>query len=188
MAGRAFDALGPWVDVRGVVVAADAPPGRAPGAPEAATRRDSRPGLGPLEGLRVALEWAREEGCEGVVVLACDLPLVDATVVGALVRAWRERGTEAPDGVVPVVAGRAQPLAAVYATSVLEAVTERLARGVRSVTAVLGELRVARIPTGSDGLPTDRFLNVNTPGDARRARDALEARRRGKEGAVEGDG
>lgn len=177
MAGRAFDALGPWVDARGVVVAADAPRGPAPGVPEAAIRRDSQPGLGPLEGLRVALEWARDEGCEGLVVLACDLPLVDAALVGALVRAWRERGTDAPDGVVPVVAGRAQPLAAVYATGVLESVTERLAQGVRSVTRVVDRLRIARVPTGSAGLPAGRFLNVNTTEDAGRARAALEARR-----------
>lgn len=172
MLARALDALEPWVAERGVVLAASPAADPRP-LPPVPVRRDGVEGLGPLEGLRVALSWARETGRAGVVVLACDLPLLGPESVGALVRAWASRPDDAPDGVVPVVEGRLQPLAAVYGTAVLDAVEARLAAGSLSLGGLVDDLRVARLPAAAAGLAPRRFLNVNTPEDGARVRTLL---------------
>jgi molybdenum cofactor guanylyltransferase len=65
------------------------------GGPDVAEVLDARwvadpsPPLGPIGGVLVALEDARERGCEAVVVLPCDLPLVTPAHVGSLIAAAR---------------------------------------------------------------------------------------------------
>jgi molybdopterin-guanine dinucleotide biosynthesis protein MobB len=55
---------------------------------------------------------------DGVVVLACDLPVIDASAVLALVAAWRE--TPAPRRAVSVLDEPLQPLCGVWGSDVLE--------------------------------------------------------------------
>ena len=184
---RSVDALEPSVVRVGVVLGAGdgTLPADAVGVP---VRRDRTAARGPLEGLRVALTWAAEEGLEGAVVLACDVPLIDAATVAALVRAWEGHSADAPDGVVPVAGGRLQPLVAVYAVGVLPAVEERLRGGDGSLRGLVRALRLAT-PDAADLLaaeggldPADRFLNVNTPADRARARALPGEGRRGRRG------
>lgn len=131
-------------------------------------RADERPGRGPLSGIATGLAWARELGREGLVVLACDLPLVTRGVVRAVVAAIR------PDLDAVVVASgepaSVQPLVGWYAAGTLESVEDALDHGRHSVRVLLGGLRVAHVrldeatPGGSDAL-----LNVNTRRDLARA-------------------
>lgn len=205
---RSLDALAPSVGRRAVVLparATDGPRGLGPGSdgrPAGSSFADSRDGppgvvilrdsvgeAGPLEGLRVALEWARDEGAAGIVVLSCDVPLVDAGTVAGLVAAWRGRPPEAPHGVVPVAGGRDQTLVAVYSVEVLHVVARSLESDDRSLRGMLQALRVQRVPAarlvpaGSTVSPEERFLNVNTPEDRERAAALLDAGEEEPDGA-----
>lgn len=164
MARRVLRALEPTTAVCGFVVAA-----RDPLPADVPARRDREEGRGPLEGLAVALEWARHEGCEGAVVLACDLPLVDPQTVDWLVRGYRQRPAGAVHGMVPEVEGRLQPLAAVYSLGSLPVIEDRLQCSDRSLHGLLGALQVYRLAVGEGAPPAARFLNVNTRRDHERA-------------------
>lgn len=71
------------------------------------------PGRGPVAAIGAArAELARLGHIGSALVLACDLPLVDEPLL-RLIAAWPEPpGSATPASVVPVVAGRPQPLCA----------------------------------------------------------------------------
>ncbi len=128
---------------------------------------DGRSGCGPLAGIEAALLHAKTIGQPEVFVLACDLPLVDVATVRSVLHALGDRlaAAPAPDG-GPLV----QPLCAAYRVDCLPAVADALDRGrlaVHEMFAAVGGVRVS--------LPSDRFLNVNTPGDHARAVAVLSA-------------
>lgn len=168
MGHRVLQALEPVTALHGFVVAAGDPLPR-----DVPARRDREEGRGPLEGLAVALHWAADEGCEGAVVLACDLPLMDPETVRWLVRSYRDRPPEAVDGLVPEVEGRLQPLAAVYSVRALPLIEERLEGADRSLFGAIGALQVQRTGVYRGGPPAERFLNVNTAADHDRATAVL---------------
>jgi len=183
MAARAVRALQPHVSAVAVVgPAGEAGSEEAPGDDTSFLRRigiddvlllrDEVPDRGPLEGLRVALAWASELGADRLVVLPCDLPLVDAEVAGRIVRAFR-RVPPSVDALVPVVAGRPQPLGGVYRAGVLEFVERHLAGDDRSLHALLADLDVERVDVEALGVDPDRFLNVNREEDRLRAERLL---------------
>ncbi len=115
---------------------------------------DRHPGEGPLGGVLTALSSATAAH-EWVVVVACDLPWVDAATVRPLIAAT------APD--IDVVAARTdhlEPLCAVWNVSALDAVRQRFEGGERAVHRVLDALRVVTV----DVEPA-KLRNVNTPAD-----------------------
>lgn len=131
---------------------------------------DHRPGAGPLAGLAAGLT-AAETACAAVV--ACDAPFVAPALLRGL------RGLAAGwDAVVPVVAGRGQPLCAVYDRGVASVAEALLARGARAVHRLLVQpgLRVRRV--GEDILRAWdpellSFVGINTPEDYDRATERL---------------
>lgn len=132
-------------------------------------RRDAGLPLGPLSGIRTALQWAKESAAPGAVVIACDMPFVTPALVRRLLI-----GTEGVDAVVPESGGPrgVEPLCAYYATGCLPAVEAALAREDRSAVAFLPDVRVHAVPRGEVerfGSPELLFLNVNTPEDRARA-------------------
>ena len=144
--------------LRAVVVGGSAPP---------AVERfaDDPPGIGPLGGLRALLAHA---GAQPVIALACDLPYVDAALLGKLVQAQAESAA-------PVLAprdpgsGKWQPLFARYMPArVLPACDVVLARGERSLQAVLREVAVEELAlsAGEHALLAD----WDEPGDLNRPR------------------
>ena len=82
---------------------------------------DVRPGLGPLGGLHTALLEAEARQLRGVLLLACDLPLVSERVIAAI-------GARADMSlaVAPTRPGGVEPLCAVYGCGALPLVVERL--------------------------------------------------------------
>jgi molybdopterin-guanine dinucleotide biosynthesis protein A len=166
MAARAVAALSP--NTAGVVAVA--------GDPAVATlgvevRPDVVAGRGPLGGLHAALLWARERSLDGVFVLACDLPLVGAPLVRALVSAWGQE-----DAVVPVGPAGPEPLCALYAARVLPAVEALLDEPGASPRALLARvaLRVFPIERAREVSRVENpFLNVNTMGMHAAAEAAL---------------
>ena len=137
-------------------------------------RPDLEAGLGPIGGLWTALQWASERGDDGVLLLGCDMPLVNE----ALVRAILDWDDAAP-AVVPVGSEGPEPLCALYRSTCVPEVERRLHSDDRSLrglakalgAAFIGEDAVARV---ADAQTT--FLNVNTVRERDRAEALLEAR------------
>lgn len=179
MARWALDSLEPWTSEQVVIANADgvAEALRVPGRP------DLRQGLGPLGGLQTALTWALETGKTGVFLLACDLPLVPAELVGRILELWpREHpavvpGSDGPRGF--------EPLCAAYHIRCLPGVEEVLRSGRRSMEAALRAVDGHRLLARELGPPAElglAFTNVNTLEEAERAEAVLRDRRKGGEG------
>jgi molybdopterin-guanine dinucleotide biosynthesis protein A len=121
---------------------------------------DVRPGSGPLGGLYTALTHAR---APLVLVLACDLPMVDARFLAHLSRSIGDA-----EVCVPRDARGWHPLCACYATRCLPAIAARLEAGRLKVSDALADLR--RVEVGPDELarldPSGLLLsNVNSADD-----------------------
>jgi molybdopterin-guanine dinucleotide biosynthesis protein A len=121
-------------------------------------------GGGPLAGLvaslsRITTPWA--------FVVACDMPFVEPAVVELLAKFRCQY-----QGVVPVVQGHPQPLAAFYASSCLAVMRESLLTQDKSLRGVLKQLDVCYVDqTGMlDADPHLRsFFDLDTPQDVAHA-------------------
>ncbi len=131
---------------------------------------DVRPGLGPLGGLHTALLEAEARQLRGVLLLACDLPLVSERVIAAIAAQ-----ANMSLAVAPTRTGGVEPLCAVYACGALPLVVERLDGSDLSLHALFRALNGCALDLSSLGLETDAsFLNVNTPEELLRARGYQE--------------
>lgn len=137
------------------------------------TRPDLRPGLGALGGILTGLHWAREDGRDGILAVACDMPFLSAELLAALLPA--AAGTDRPPAVV-IPEGRnrrgVEPLCAWYGTRCIDVIEARLEAGDRRMIAFHDDVRVVRMPLDEVrrfGDPDTLFLNVNTPADRDRA-------------------
>ncbi len=136
-------------------------------------RPDLEAGLGPIGGLWTALQWASERGDDGVLLLGCDMPLVNEALVRTIL-GWNDT---AP-AVVPVGPEGPEPLCALYRSTCRPEVERRLHSDDRSLRGLaeavgavfIGQDAVARV---ADAQTT--FLNVNTVSERNRAEDLLEA-------------
>lgn len=116
----------------------------------------------PLLGIVVALRELTD--ARGIVVLGGDLPFVPPALIRAL--------ADAPGPLVPVAAGRPQPLVARYDRDQLPALEAALDEDA-SITATVRALGAATLEgTRLAALDTagHAFVNVNTPEDLERAR------------------
>ena len=135
--------------------------GREVAGPAAALPRlPDAPGVeGPLAGLLAALRSERAAW----LVVACDLPLLSPPAVEWL--AAQRAPAHARDcwAVLPCVAGRVQPLLAVYEPESLELVEELAASGKPSPSRLAGHARVWS-PQPPPALAA-AWSNANTPGE-----------------------
>ena len=138
--------------------------------PETRVVDDLLPDLGPLGGLLTGLTIAPTPW---VLLVACDLPLLDAGLID-----WMRRHPAWADVVLPMRDEHAEPTHAIYGVRCLGAIKRSILSGELGMGAWLGSLRVARIaeaewravhPSGAS------FLNVNTPDDLARAEQAAGA-------------
>jgi molybdopterin-guanine dinucleotide biosynthesis protein A len=138
--------------------------GRGDAASGLTVVRDVVPAAGPLGGIYTAI---RASGDDLTLVVACDLPFLDASFLARLVAE-----AAGVDVAVPRTADGIHPLCAVYAASAAEPIRRRLARGDRAVIEALADLRVREMqpdqiaPYDPDGR---LLLNINTPDDYARA-------------------
>jgi molybdopterin-guanine dinucleotide biosynthesis protein A len=136
-------------------------------------RPDKRPGMGALGGILSALHWAADEGCEGALVLACDMPFVPPELLAELVRRAEHTGvtvaeSDGPRGV--------EPLCAVYGTDCLSHIEQALDRDERAVVSFFSEVPVQvldRAKVGEFGRPERMFFNVNRPDERNLAEELL---------------
>lgn len=130
---------------------------RLPGLPWAQVD-DLAPGEGPLAGIIGGLAVA---STPLLAVVAVDMPRVDPAVLAVLADAW-----DGGVAVVPVAAGRPQPLHAVYAVARLPVLTAAFAAGERSVSRALGRTDAVFLDVGDDRWA----LDLDTPDDLLRFR------------------
>lgn len=159
MLQRSIDRLAPAVDELVLVGA----PGRV--LPSVVTSLDVRlvedpvEGEGPLVGIAAGLEAC---GGEAAVVVAVDMPFVEA----ALLRRLVERLSADHRWAVPIAEDRPQPLCSAFATSALSVIRVHLEAGDRAPMAAATDLQAYRMPPEEwrELDPAGRsFVNVNTP-------------------------
>ncbi len=137
-------------------------------------RPDLEAGLGPIGGLWTALRWAGERGDQGVLLLGCDMPLVNE----ALVRTILEWNDAAP-AVVPVGSNGPEPLCALYRSTCTPEVERRLHsqdRSLRGLAEAVGATFIDEDAVARVADPKTTFLNVNTVSEQDRAQDLLDTR------------
>jgi molybdopterin-guanine dinucleotide biosynthesis protein A len=147
---------------------------------------DNHPGCGPLAAIEAALSVS---GSELNVFLPVDVPLLP----GFFLR-WMMERAEATKTVatIPLLAGRAQPLCAVYSRRLLHGIQDAIAAGqykmmaaIASAAGLLGEridqfevesVAAALIPKIWPACPPVQqwFRNINTPEDYEQLRDQAE--------------
>jgi len=115
---------------------------------------DHWPGEGPLGGILTAIEIG---GSEWNLVVAVDMPLVDAAFLAGLLNEARRGG----ETVVPVQAdGSEEPLCAVYHCSASGPMRKFFDAGGRSVKGALRTIRWRAVPA-----PERILANINNPGE-----------------------
>lgn len=148
------------------VVVVSARPLSAPPAPVVA---DRVPGAGPLGGLDAALRAARDGGYEGVLMVACDLPLLTQGLLRRVVGSLGDHQAVAPQR----EAGGVEPLCAAYRVSILPVVEARLDQEDRSLHSLFRAVEGHVVPSWRLAAPGAAFLNVNTQEDRVRAEMAM---------------
>ncbi len=117
-------------------------------------------GRGPLAGLVTGLEMSPHRLA---LVVGCDMPFVEEAVVRLLLDRIDDL-----DAAVPVIAGRLQPLGAIYATSLLERAIRLVEERPAGLHELLAEARIRRV-TEAELRTVDptlaSFANLNTPTD-----------------------
>jgi molybdopterin-guanine dinucleotide biosynthesis protein A len=136
------------------------PPERAEQAVPVPVFADAYPETGPLGGIYTAL---RQAAHDPVLVVACDMPFLNAGLLRYLLESSRGY-----DVVLPRVGGRGQQLHAVYAASCLGPIQRQIERGDFKIDRFFGDVRVRSVE--EDELrrfdPDLRsFRNVNTEAD-----------------------
>ncbi len=133
---------------------------------------DDLPGAGPLAALATGYRALSEAGWEGPsLVVATDLPGLDTATLRWLA------DHPAPGSVVPVAAGRPQPLCARWSGDHLALAARLVAAGRRAVADLVAEARPHLVALGDPGCPAPAVVaDADTPEDARRLGVALPAR------------
>jgi molybdopterin-guanine dinucleotide biosynthesis protein A len=130
---------------------------------------DVLPGYGALGGVYTALYQA---AYPWVLCLACDMPLVNRSLVAYLLTL-----TEGVDVVMPCVNGLWEPMHAVWSRGCLAPIYRALERGDRRVVSFFPAVRVRQV-TQAEVEAYDpehlSFLNVNTPGQLAEIAQRLE--------------
>lgn len=167
MVERAVAALGGVVEEVVVVSSRPLPGCAAPVIP------DRVQGAGPLAGLDAALRHARARGLDGVLLVACDLPLLTSAPLRRVAAALGDRAAVAPER----AGGGVEPLLAAYRVGALATVERRIGGPDRSMHGLFAELGGAVL--GAAELDAgEALLNVNTSEERERAEAALS---RGRE-------
>lgn len=130
---------------------------------------DVYPECGPLGGIHAALSATR---AERNLVVAVDLPFVSPELLRFLLDRARECHAVVT---VPRVAGRYQPLCAVYRLGFCGIAAEALARQANKIDALFAKVPLRVLEEGElrrFAFPPAMFDNLNTPADLERARQS----------------
>ncbi|WP_066072869.1 molybdenum cofactor guanylyltransferase [Neobacillus soli] len=123
---------------------------------------DHYPGMGPLAGVHAGLAASE---CEVNFIVACDMPFISGELAGALVNSCREY-----DAVIPVIAGKQQPLFAVFKKKVAGEVAKNIEAGRLRMKHLLEHLNVLYLTERDlqeySSIDLERvFFNMNHPNE-----------------------
>jgi len=121
---------------------------------------DYDPPCGPLGGMAAGL---RAMDSELAIVVACDMPFLDVTLLR-----WLIDQVEGYDAVVPKTGAEYEPLHAVYRRTCTNPIVQRLEQGDRRIISFFADVRVHAIEEAAWRVidPAGRsMVNLNTPGD-----------------------
>jgi molybdopterin-guanine dinucleotide biosynthesis protein A len=123
--------------------------------------REDPPGAGPLAALLAGAGVIGNGDTLPVLLVACDLPFVEAPLLHMLA-AWPASN----DALVPVVRGRLQYVCARYGSAALDAARRSHAAGERSLRGAFGEA-VTALPESvwREVAPAHALDDVDTPDD-----------------------
>jgi molybdenum cofactor guanylyltransferase len=131
---------------------------------------DSEP-QGPLAGILAGLAWAGSGGARWLVTAPVDAPFLPADFVARLYAA-------ASGPTVPVLAassdGRLHPVVALWPVSAKDRLTQAFAAGERKLERVASGLGAQTVQFTD--VPSEAFLNINTPLDLAAAEARLNQR------------
>jgi molybdenum cofactor guanylyltransferase len=131
---------------------------------------DKVPGYGPIMGIVSVLEASDHDVN---VVIACDMPNIDATFLRRLIREC-----EGYEGAVPVTgAWLLEPMCAAYHKNILETFRDAVAAGEKKISDVLQRCNIHFIEVGDD----KPFRNINTKEDYQNFITALPSAKKEKE-------
>lgn len=119
-------------------------------------------GCGPLAGLYEGLIWARQQGCQGVLVAPCDAPLVSAWWARRMVDVAREDPQVAH---LSQLACGYQPLHGYFPLNSLDAIGRALTQGEYRVRSLVAQLPVQWWDCDEFA---EEFLNINRPEDLKK--------------------
>lgn len=125
------------------------------------------PGAGPLVALSQALS---EINAEWILLLGCDLPLLDAEII----ENWASQLTEIPPStlaVVPYQNGQWEPLCGFYRSQSLSNLQKFIDRGGRSFQTWLSKIPAVPLPTGDRA--SAMLSNCNTPEEFEQLKDKI---------------
>ncbi len=126
---------------------------------------EEAPGEGPLVAFACGARALAQRGwCGAILVLACDLPLMDAS---ALSKVARHPGA---GSVVPLIAGRPQPLAARWSAADVAFAQGAVTGGARSMKVLLDRPGAVFLDESvwPEGVAVRAFADVDEPGDLER--------------------
>lgn len=127
---------------------------------------DIYPRKGPIAGIHAALSHISEKR---LFLLSCDMPFVEAALIRHMLGLAADY-----DAVIPVVAGRIQPTAAVYQQSCLPLLTDCLENDKLKLTRIFGDLHtlyVEEAVLSAFGPVREMFFNINDPAALKKARE-----------------
>lgn len=133
---------------------------------------DAGPGLGPLGGVWPAFREFRQP----ILILSCDLPLMDMPMLHRLTDA---RGARPPEAFMTTFqqarTGSIEALVSIYEPACLPFFEETRIRNLRQLNPVIPEgLQLRVVYTWAEALP---FFSINSPGELEQARRMAETTR-----------
>lgn len=138
---------------------------------------DRWPGEGPLGGIVTALLHTQnnQPACVWNLILSCDMPFLTGDWVTFLAKRAAESAAQV---VLPHSSQGPEPLCAFWRTDARAAIQDQFEKGVRKVTAAIGELK-SEVLDARDWKRFDSagqlFWNMNTAADFEEARRIVEA-------------
>jgi molybdenum cofactor guanylyltransferase len=148
-----------------------------PGTSGLPTVAESKTGEGPLFALTCGARELRRRGhYRAVLLVACDLPFLSRDGLVELA------GWPSDRSVVPAVAGRPQPLCAKWSTEDLDVADRLVARGERSMRALVAAVRPVLLDVEKEmtRLTTAQLVDLDTRDDAQRLQVAIAFPRLGE--------
>ncbi len=124
--------------------------------------RDVYPGCGPIGGIHAGLRICRRPY---LMAAACDMPFLKAELFWYLMEQIRQCARSSgrgPDGAVPVLNGRMQPLAAIYSRGLAPYLEQCIKAGNYRMSGALGEMNILHVDVSGNRMLAKMLRNVNT--------------------------